>query len=173
MSRIQRLWHGFLRNAGGGLAAVLLFALMMITCADVIGRYFLGTPLVGAFEMTEIAMALLIYAVLPLVTVEDEHVTIDLLDRFLPEGWRRVQQILVKSVCAALLLLVAWAVLRKAQSVAAAGIRTDSLHIPMAPTAYFIGLVTLLTGAVLVLAVLAMLRRNRPGRSDNTQGPGQ
>lgn len=156
---MRRLWHGFLRNAGGGLAAGLLFALMTITCVDVIGRYFLGTPLVGAFEMTEVAMALLIFAVLPLVTVEEEHVTIDLLDAFLPEAWRRVQQVLVKSVCAALLLLVAWAVLGKAQSVAASGIRTDSLHIPMAPTAYFIALVTLLTAVLLVLAVLVQLRR--------------
>ena len=38
----------------GGIAAVILFALMLLTCVDVVGRYFLNMPIYGGFELTEV-----------------------------------------------------------------------------------------------------------------------
>ena len=77
----------------GVLAAVLLFCLMALTCADVIGRYFLGTPIYGAFEMTEMLLAALIFAGLPLVTLRNDHVTVDLLDPVMPDWLLRIQHV--------------------------------------------------------------------------------
>ncbi len=173
MSRLQRLSHGFLKQAAGGFAALLLFALMVVTCVDVIGRYFLNAPLVGAFETTEIGLALLIYAALPLVTAQEGHVTIDLLDAVVPERWRRLQRLLVNAVCAALLFLVAWAVLGRAESIAAAGIHTNSLRIPMAPAAYFMSFMAAVTGVILVFLVLAQLRKSRRGGGRREEDPRQ
>lgn len=144
-------WYGILTATSGGVAAILLFALMIITCVDVGGRYFFNAPLIGAFEMTQIAMALLIYASLPIVTVTDEHVSVDLLDSVLPTRWRRLHRLLLKVICVGVLLLVAWALWRKAESVAASGIYTDSLRIPMAPAAYFMSFISFLTAALLLL----------------------
>jgi hypothetical protein len=67
----------WLDRALGAAAAVLLFGLMMLTTADVIGRYIFNWPLRGAFEITELLMLALIFAGLPLASRTDEHVTLD------------------------------------------------------------------------------------------------
>ena len=77
----------------GVLAALVLFCLMALTCADVIGRYFFGTPVYGAFEMTEMLLAALIFAGLPLVTLRNDHVTVDLLDPVVPDWLFRIQHV--------------------------------------------------------------------------------
>ena len=64
----------------GALAALVLFAMMMLTCVDVIGRYFFSRPIFGGFELTEMMLAAMIFLGLPLVTLRNEHVTVDVLD---------------------------------------------------------------------------------------------
>ena len=56
---------------------------MLLTYADVIGRYIFNWPLRGAFEITELLLLVLIFAGLPLVSRADEHVTLDFIDRLL------------------------------------------------------------------------------------------
>ena len=69
-----------LRAVAGGL----LFAMMTLTFVDVVLRYFFNAPIKGGFEVTELMMAVLIFAGLPLVSRKNEHVTIDAFDRFFP-----------------------------------------------------------------------------------------
>ena len=70
----------WLDRALGFSAATLLFCLMMLTTADVIGRYIFNWPLRGAFEITELLLLTLIFAGLPLASRADEHVTLDFID---------------------------------------------------------------------------------------------
>ena len=67
----------------GAAAAILLFGLMALTTADVIGRYIFNWPLRGAFELTELLLLTLIFAGLPLASRADEHVTLDFIDMVL------------------------------------------------------------------------------------------
>jgi TRAP-type C4-dicarboxylate transport system permease small subunit len=149
------------KQALGGIAAITLLALMFITCVDVIGRYFANVPLIGAFESTEIGLALLIYAALPMLTLDDEHVRIDLLDKAVPQKWRRTHRLIVKIICVGVLALLTWALWRKAGSIATANMRTDSLHIPLGPVAYFMFAMSLLTFLSLAILVIAELRGHR------------
>ena len=63
----DRVVHWATRLLGLG-AAVLLFAMMVLTFVDVWGRYFFNSPVPGGFEVTELMMAALIFAGLPLAT---------------------------------------------------------------------------------------------------------
>ncbi len=65
------------------IAALTLFFLMVLTCADVGGRYFFDNAVDGATEMTEMGIAILVFAELPIVTWRGGHVVVDILDRFL------------------------------------------------------------------------------------------
>ena len=58
----------WLDRALGAAAAVLLFGLMGLTTADVIGRYVINSPLRGAFEITELLLLTLVFAGLPLAS---------------------------------------------------------------------------------------------------------
>ena len=69
----------------GSAAALILACIMLLTCLDVAGRYLLTMPVPGALEVTEIMMGALIFASLPLVTLRNEQVTIDIFTPFIPK----------------------------------------------------------------------------------------
>src|SRR5688500_8946585 len=90
-------------------AAITLFTLMVLTCADVIGRYFFNRPIWGGFELTEAMLALLIFLGLPLVTLRGDHIEIDMLR--MPASLARVHQVAVNLIgfaCAAFLAYRLW-----------------------------------------------------------------
>ena len=64
------------------LAAIILFLLVVLTCVDVIGRYFLSMPVVGAVELVRICMAGIIFFSLPAMFFRNDHVTVDLIGFF-------------------------------------------------------------------------------------------
>src|SRR5258708_9345591 len=89
----------WLDRALGAAAAVLLFYLMALTTADVIGRYIFNWPLRGAFELTELLLLTLIFAGLPLASRADEHVTLDFIDMILSDNCRLLLRRLLYPVC--------------------------------------------------------------------------
>jgi len=65
------------------IAAVTLFFLMFLTCADVFGRYFLDNSIDGTTELTEVGIAILVFAEMPVITWRGGHVVVDILDRMM------------------------------------------------------------------------------------------
>src|SRR6266581_350587 len=92
----------------GTAAAVLLFCLMALTTADVVGRYIFNWPIRGAFEITELLLLALIFAGLPLASRADEHVTLDFIDMLLGDGGRQLLRRLIDLVCGVIVLGLAW-----------------------------------------------------------------
>ena len=92
----------------GTIAAVVLFAMMALTFADVTGRKLLSRPVYGAYELTEFLMGTLIFCALPLVTAREGHVTIDVLDHLLPAWFARWQRGIVGLVSTGALAFIAW-----------------------------------------------------------------
>jgi len=125
-----------LEHVLGWLAGLLLLAMMAVTVVDVVGRYFLNSPLPGAFELTELGLVLLIFAGLPLVSARDGHVNVPLLVERLGPRARAVQRGLVRLLGAALLALVAWRLWVRAGQLLDYGDRSVFLGIPLAPVAY-------------------------------------
>src|SRR5574338_449932 len=75
----------------GLLSTVTLFAMMVLTVVDVIGRYILNAPLHGAYELTEVLLALVVFGAAPLVTRRGTHVTTSLFDDRMGPGVKRVR----------------------------------------------------------------------------------
>lgn len=131
-----------------GIAGSLLFAMMLLTFVDVILRYFFNAPIKGGFEITEMMMAVLIFAGLPLVSRRHEHVTIDAFDGFFPAAFRRGFRVVIHLVCALTLIGMAWLLLRKAGNFAEIGDVTQTLKFPIAPFVYGMAALTLATALV-------------------------
>jgi len=134
------------------IAGSLLFAMMTLTFVDVVLRYFFDSPITGGFEVTEMMMAVLIFAGLPLVSRHNEHVTIDAFDRFFSFAARRALHVLIHLVCAAALGGMAWLLWRKAAGFAEIGDVTQTLKFAIAPFVYLMALLTLATAVVHVAA---------------------
>jgi TRAP-type C4-dicarboxylate transport system permease small subunit len=71
------------------LGAALVFAMMALTFVDVVGRYFLNAPVSGSAEATELMLAVIVFAGLPLAAAAREHIQIDLLEHVLSDRARR------------------------------------------------------------------------------------
>ena len=132
----------------GIAASILLFGMMVLTFFDVVGRYLLNRPIRGAFEVTELGLLVLIFAGLPLVSHADEHVTMDFIDRILPERIVHVWIRAMHAICAAIMFFLAWQVWIKANRIASYSDTTDVLRITIGPFVYFMSLMIGLTGLV-------------------------
>jgi TRAP-type transport system small permease protein len=144
MARLARLVEAAL----GVSAAALLFAMMLLTFVDVVGRYLFNQSVVGAFEITEIMMALLIFAGLPLVVRREEHVTVDLVDRFLPARAKGAYRVAIELASGALMLGLAHLMWRKAGRAADYGDTTTVLLIKYAPFVYAIVAFLVMAGII-------------------------
>ncbi len=144
----------------GYVAAVVLFCLMLLTCVDVFGRYFLNRPVWGGFELTEMLLAALIFAGLPLVTLRGDHVTVDLLDPITPDWLFRVQHAAacaIGSVCTAYL---AWRLWLRAENLQQAGETTAVLKIQQAWLTYAMAVLMAFTAVALLVLLFRRPRRH-------------
>ena len=142
------LWERRADAVLGIAASALLFSMMVLTFFDVVGRYLLNRPIRGAFEVTELALLVLIFAGLPLVSHADEHVTMDFIDRLLPERAARAWVRAMHVICAAIMFFLAWQVWLKASKIYSYGDTTEVLLIAVGPFVYFMSAMIALTGLV-------------------------
>ena len=152
----------------GHVAAALMLCLMLLTCADVVGRYFLNRPLTGGFELTEVLLASLIFAGLPLVTLRGDHITVDLFDPVTPDWLFRIQHALASLIGAACTGCLAWRLWLRAADLQRAGETTSQLQFRLAWLTYAMAILMALTAAALVVTLFRVPRRHIPG---GTEGP--
>jgi len=88
------------------LPAVILLLLVVLTCVDVIGRYFFTMPLTGAVELVRICMAGIIFFSFPLMFFRNDHVIVDLIGFFRNGyiGWIVAIAIMITSIYISLTL---------------------------------------------------------------------
>ena len=89
-------------------AAFILFILMVWTFVDVIAREAFNHPLEDTTDLTRLLLAAMVYAVLPIVSRYERHVSVDLLDRFMPQWLERPRQIAINLAAAVIMGVMAW-----------------------------------------------------------------
>lgn len=145
------------------LAAVLLFAMMIVTVIDVLGRYVFSQPLPGAFELTEIMLAIVVFSAAPLICLREEHIIVAVLTDHLPNNVREILAGTAALIAAAVLGLVAWQILQHARRLASYGDVTTFLQISKAPIGYvFAGLVMIAALASLLVSADRFRRCRAP-----------
>jgi TRAP-type C4-dicarboxylate transport system permease small subunit len=130
------------------IAALALFAMMVLTFADVIGRKFFDNSLTGAVELTEIFMLLMIFFALPLASLASEHIVFDLLDRTLPAALLRWQKLFSHGLTGLIMLGAAWVVFERARRTWEYGDVTSALEIRLGPFHDLIAVILAITALV-------------------------
>jgi TRAP-type C4-dicarboxylate transport system permease small subunit len=150
------------------LAAIILFLLVVLTCVDVIGRYFISMPVVGAVELVRICMAGIIFFSLPAMFFRNDHVTVDLIGFF---GKGRIGWI-ISIVMLVISIYVAYRIGDRVFDYAVRaledGDKTEYLGIPRVITVSFITL-SIYAAAVLAFIRLLVLFSN-PSKDFSTDG---
>lgn len=133
------------------IASIALFALMCLTFADVLMRSIFNAPIEAATELIRMGIALIVFAALPVLSAQNGHIAVDLLDGpFQRVKLERVRDAVVALACAAMLWWPAGRVVDLAERAKGYGDVTEYLEIPTYYVAYFIAAMTYLTAVALV-----------------------
>lgn len=115
-----------------------LAGMMFLTTADVVGRYFFNAPVLGAFEMTEYLMLIVIFSFLAFAQSEKAHITVDIFFDRLPRKLARWINRANHLVCLAMMLLVTWMGIMQAIDLKNNGEISTLLKVPDYPFAGFL-----------------------------------
>ena len=151
----------------GVMVAILLMAMMFVTAVDVFGRYLLSRPLPGAFELTEIMLAMIVFIAMPLVCLHRENITVTLITDRLSSRARNLHHAVVSLACGVILAIVSWRLMEHALQLASYGDVTVFLRAPKGPIGYTMSAFTALAALAMLIVsvehvrVYARLRRAR------------
>jgi TRAP-type C4-dicarboxylate transport system permease small subunit len=115
----------------GSVGAGVIFALMLITGIDVVGRYLFQSPLSGAFELSELALALMVIFGWGYNQAVKGHVEIDLLYKRLPQGVQTILDCLIPLLGLSLFVFVSWQAINFTITSIGWGENTEMLHLPV------------------------------------------
>lgn len=157
MAQVWRWVEIFLET----VISLCLVAMTGLTVIDVAGRYFLGMPLQGAFEISELLMGLTVFASLPLATRSDAHLTIGLLTDRLYGRAQLVHRVTILVISFLALAFIGWRMGVQTSIFHQSQIATGSLRLPIWPVAAVMSVLGWFSALVaLVLTVRALTDRD-------------
>ena len=137
----------------GSATALILACIMLITCVDVAGRYVMSMPVPGALEATEIMMGALIFASLPLVTLRNQQVTIDLFAHLIPSVVKPALQAVIQVTSGLCMAVISWRLWVKGGQMIGQGDTTAVLQLKVWPLVYFMSVLAAVTAVILLLMI--------------------
>lgn len=150
--RPRPVWYRILAAA----SALLILSLIAVTCVDVIGRYLFNRPFGGAYELTQMLLAALVFSALPLTSSDGGHVEVDLALHLVPRRLQLLFGRVAAMVSAVVLAYFAWRLILIGIDQMETGARSASLALPMAPLAW------LGAASCAVSAIAMILRKEMP-----------
>lgn len=147
------------------IGAFSLFAMMCLTIGDVTGRYIFNKPILGAFELTEFMVLVLIFSYLGYAQAKKSHVSVDLFMMFFPKKLKVYIEIFNHVSCLAIMILIAWMGFEKALEMMETGESSPNLALPSYPFVFF-----LVVGCVVMciefIRDIILIIKNKKGYSD-------
>ncbi|TPW31049.1 TRAP transporter small permease [Martelella alba] len=129
----------------------LLLAMVVVTVVDVVGRYLFNAPLPGAFELTQVLLADLVLAGLPITTLRGGHVEVDILASSWSERSARIFGAFGAGVSALVLFALGCTVAAHGYSLFEDGAVTNDLNFPVWPAAALGALTFVVSGLIVLL----------------------
>lgn len=115
------------------ISAGLLFAMLVLGFSDVIGRYFLNRPIIGAMELGQLLLAGMVFFGWPYAQLKKVHIRAEVIISRFPSRAQAVIDFITSLLALALFLLIAWRGLVTANAYHEAGRLIYVIELPLAP----------------------------------------
>lgn len=138
-------------TASAYVAGAVLVVLMLLTVADVVGRYFFNAPLSGVFDLTQFAVLIMTFLSFAYCAFRGAHVVIEIVYDRLPRGLRFVARRGANAAGAVLFAVIAWRAVVQSVDVRDFNETSQLLLIPYWPFYYVVAFGSVLFAVVLVL----------------------
>ncbi|MCW5770487.1 MAG: TRAP transporter small permease [Rhodospirillaceae bacterium] len=130
-----------------GIAGIL-FAVLVVSIIDVVGRYLFNAPLLGADDLIRFGMAIMVFGALPAVSRAGEHIAVDLLAERFPPALQAVAGRLWNACAAVVFAYIAWRFFDLAMRAVDYGDRSPLLLLPYPPLIFFMSACCLIAAGV-------------------------
>jgi TRAP-type transport system small permease protein len=127
----------------------------------------MNAPVPAAFQLTEFAMGLVIFAAMPLLCAREQHITIDLFAKLFTGRAQRIRAAAINAFSTVVMAVIAWRLLVLGNRYAEMGDQTLLLAIPLAPFAYAMFCFSLLAVIALAVRTFVHLRGTESEPSEN------
>ena len=144
------------------LAGLVLVALMLLTTADVAGRYFFNSPITGVFDVTHFAVLIMVFLGLAYCGFQGGHVAIDILYNQLSRPIAVILNRIVNLIGCILFGLIAWRSLVQSADVKEFNEASQLVLIPFYPFYYILALGAALFAFVMALRIFVPAAAARP-----------
>lgn len=141
------------------LIAIAVFSMMALIFTDVFLRYFFNAPLVGALEIVQFQLAIIIFSALPIVTATNGHVVVSLFEACFHGPGRAVRQVCISLISAGALGLICWLMVLQGASAVRFQKVVGYLELPVAWLVYAMAALSALALLVHVMGAAAGLAR--------------
>lgn len=132
--------YGIFSSLLSNIGAIALFGMMALTVIDVAGRYLFNAPLLGAFELTEFLVLILIFSFLGYTEANKRHICVELILDLLPKRVQYICELINHVICLGLFVLITCMAVLKAIELMSTGESSPNLFIPNYPFAFFLAL---------------------------------
>lgn len=152
-----RTSHIVLSRIFNGLGCGVLMLLMVLTVADVTGRYFFNRPLVGMFELTEFMLVSLVFMGMGHTPTKSGHLSVTIFTERRSPRTRFLLRLFNALLSSGLLLLVAAKSFSYSLRIKEAGEVSATLQIPVYPFIMLVSFGALSMAIGLILTITQSL----------------
>jgi TRAP-type C4-dicarboxylate transport system permease small subunit len=142
------------------LAMLALLVMGAVTALDVFLKYVFGRPIVGAYDLVESLLPIVIFHGLPATLLRRQTIVIDLIDHVVDDRGRRALIAISDAVVLVVLIVITWALVAPARQAFDYGDRKIELGLPLA---VIWGLVIAGMAGVVVAAMAVFMSSGRGG----------
>jgi TRAP-type C4-dicarboxylate transport system permease small subunit len=133
------------------VAGIALLAIVAINGANVIGRYFLGSPISWAEELMLFLMVLIVFAGAATVTWRGAHIRIEIFVDWLPPVWQRVAAFTTGLLAVSVLIVISIVSFEIVSTLYAFDQRSDALELPIWIPQSFVTIGSALMAVMIIL----------------------
>ena len=159
MDNLKRITKG-IANYFNWVACVALFAIMLVTVVDVIGRSF-GRPIFGAYDLVCMLAVVAFSFALAYTQIMKNHIGVDFLVSRLSSRTQGIIEVVVYGASISLAIVFAWRSAILARSLWISGEATMTMQLPQHFFVYGIGLACLPFCLVFFIDLLDALEKVR------------
>lgn len=149
------------------LGGWVVVALMVYTVLDVLLSFFLSMPFSGSLEITEFAMAAIVFLGIAWCGWIGGHVAVDILERPLENPRLRFVPVILTFIGGVLFAAIAWLTVDEALSTMSRV--SNMMRWPHYPFQFIVALGSAMYAVVLFIQTYRMLRKNDPAGEGSAQ----
>ena len=158
---------GVITRVLGWISCICVFFMMLLTTVDVVLRYIFNSPLIGAYEVSEFMMVIIVFFSMAYTQFRKGHVAVDILVSRLSQRKQALVDLFNHVVTIVILLLITWRSSLTALELADTMETTGTVPIPVFPFQFVVAFGCLAMGIELIRDCIKIIGSFKPKQSVN------